>query len=73
MVTVAEQLRKENADRAARMTPKERLSEALALGRAAVLAHAQAHQLDVATAQRRLERAGQAGRRSSRVMLRALD
>ncbi len=51
------------------MTPAERLAEALALGSAAVLAHAQAHQVDADTARRRLERAGQAGRRTSKVML----
>ena len=69
MRTVAEQLRQDSIERAGRMTPAERLSEALALGRAAVLAHAQAHRLDADTARRRLERAGQAGRRLSRVML----
>ncbi len=41
------------------MTPEERVAEALALGQAAVVAYAAAH---------RLERAAQAGRRSSRVM-----
>jgi hypothetical protein len=73
MASVAQRLRRENIERAARMTPAERLSEALALGRAAVLTYARAHQLDADTARRRLERAGQAGRRSSKVMLGILD
>jgi hypothetical protein len=73
MATVAERMRQETVERAMKMTPAERLSEALALGRAAVLAYAQAHQLDADTARRTLERAGQAGRRSSKVMLRVLD
>jgi hypothetical protein len=73
MGTVAERLRQENMQRAGKMSPTERLSEALALGRAAVLAYAQAHRLDVDTARRRLERGGQAGRRVSQVMLGILD
>jgi len=51
------------------MTAAERLAEALALGRRAVAVYAAAHGLDHEEARRRLERAGQAGRRRSRVML----
>ena len=68
MATVAQRLRQESIERARQMSPTERLFEALALGRAAVLAYARAHELDVDEARRRLERAGQAGRRASRVM-----
>ena len=68
MATVAERLRREDIERLRRMTAGERVAEALALGRAAVEAHAHANGLDLAEARRRLERAGQAGRRSSRVM-----
>ena len=73
MGTVAERTHQENIQRAGKMSPRERLSEALALGRAAVLAYAQAHRLDVDTARRRLERVGQAGRRVSQVMPGTLD
>ena len=68
MATVTQRLRQETIRRALKMSPAERLSEALALGRAAVQAHACAHELDAEEARRRLERAGQAGRRVSRVM-----
>ncbi len=68
MATVAQRLRQETIQRARKMTPAERLSEALTLGRAAVQAYAHAHRLDGDEARRRLERAGQAGRRASRVM-----
>ena len=51
-----------------RMTPAERVTEALALGDAALALYASAHGLDRETARRRLERLGQAGRRPSRVM-----
>jgi hypothetical protein len=50
------------------MTPAERLDEALALGQAAVAMYASAHGLDEGEARRRMDQAGQAGRRSSRVM-----
>lgn len=69
MATVAERLRQENVDRLRRMSPAERVAEALALGRAAAEAHAKANDLDIDEARRRLERAGQAGRRHSQVML----
>ena len=68
MVTVAERLRREDIERMRSMTVAERVAEALALGRAAVEAHAHANGLDLEEARRRLERAGQAGRRPSRVM-----
>jgi hypothetical protein len=51
------------------MSPLERLAEALELGRAAVGFYAAAHRLDHREARRRLERAAQAGRRPSRVMI----
>ena len=68
MTTVAQRLRQETIERARKMSPAGRLSEALALGRAAVQDYARAHELDVDEARCRLERAGQAGRRASRVM-----
>jgi len=68
MTTVAERMRQEDRERLQRMTPAERVAEALALGRAAVEAYAHAHGVEVAEARRRLERAGQAGRRPSKVM-----
>jgi hypothetical protein len=68
MSKVADGLREEDRERLRRMTPAERLAEALALGRRAVEAYAAAHGLDPAEARRRLERAAQAGRRPSRVM-----
>jgi hypothetical protein len=68
MATVAERMRQEDRERLKRMTPAERVAEALELGRAAAEAYAHAHGVDVEEARRRLERAGQAGRRPSRVM-----
>ena len=68
MATVAERLRREDIERLRRMTAAERVAEALALGCTAVEAHAHANGLALAEARRRLERAGQAGRRPSRVM-----
>jgi adenylate kinase len=68
MPTVAERLRRDDIERLRRMTPAERVAESLALGRAAAEAYAHAHGVDVDEARRRLERAGQAGRRPSRVM-----
>jgi hypothetical protein len=68
MSTVAETLREDSRERLRRMTPAERLAEALRLGQAAITAYAAAHGLDRDEARRRLERAGQAGRRPSAVM-----
>ncbi len=68
MSTVAEKLREDSRQRLRRMTAAERLAEALRLGQAAIAAYATAHGLDRDEACRRLERAGQAGRRASRVM-----
>ena len=68
MSTVAELLREESRDRLRKMTPAERLSEALALGERAIDAYAEAHGIDRVAARRRLESSGQAGRRPSRVM-----
>jgi hypothetical protein len=73
MATVTQRLRQESIERTRKMTPAERLSEALALGDAAVQTYARAHGLDVAEARRRLERAGQAGRRLSPVMREILE
>jgi hypothetical protein len=69
MSRVADILREEDRRRLAQMEPSERLREALALGQAAISAYAAAHGLDRAEAQRRLDRAAQAGRRRSRVMI----
>jgi hypothetical protein len=68
MSTLAETLRAQALERLRRMTPAERLAEAMGLGLAAIGAYAAAHGLDHDEARRRLERAAQAGRRSSRVM-----
>jgi hypothetical protein len=68
MSNVAEKLREDSRERQRRMTPAERLAEALRLGQAAIGAYAAAHGLDRDEARRRFERAGQAGRRPSRVM-----
>jgi hypothetical protein len=65
---VAQRLREESRERLRRMTPAERLAEALALGDDSISAYAAAHGLARPEAQRRLERAGQAGRLPSRVM-----
>jgi len=68
MSTVAQRLRRDDIERLRRMTAAERVAEALALGRTAAEAYAHAHGLDLTEARLRLERAGQAGRRPSRVM-----
>jgi len=73
MPTVAEILRVEDRDRLRRMTPGERLAEALALGDEAIAAYASAHGVDRDEARRRLERAGQAGRRPSGIMRRLVS
>ena len=69
MTTVADEMRRENAARLRGMTPAERVAEAFALGDAAVVFHAAAHNVDLEEARRRFERAAQSGRRPSRVML----
>jgi hypothetical protein len=68
MSRVARQLREESRERMLRMTPGERLTEALRLGQRAIGAYAAAHGLERDAARRELERAAQAGRRYSRVM-----
>jgi hypothetical protein len=68
MSTVAAKLREDSRERLRRMTPAERLAEDLRLGQVAIEAYAAAHGLDRDEARRRLERAGQAGRRPSGVM-----
>jgi hypothetical protein len=65
---VADILRAENLERLRRMTPAERLAEALALGDATIDAYAAAHGLGREEARSRLEQASQAGRLFSRVM-----
>lgn len=72
MKSVVEALREEDRERLRRMSPAERLAEALALGDAAIGDYAAAHRIDRAEAQRRLERAAQVGRRHSRVMVEIL-
>jgi hypothetical protein len=69
MSEVAGRMRQEQRDRLGRMTPEERLREALALGQNAIATYAAVHGLDPQEARRQLERASQAGRRFSRVML----
>lgn len=68
MSAIARALEEDSRARLRRMTPAERLDEALALGQAAVAMYASAHGLDEGEARRRMDQAGQAGRRSSRVM-----
>lgn len=68
MSSVAERLRADSRERLRRMTPAERLAEAMRLGQSTIGEYAAAHGLDRDEARRRLERAGQAGRRPSRVM-----
>jgi endonuclease V-like protein UPF0215 family len=68
MSGVADTLTGEARERLRRMTPTERLAEALALGEAAIEAYAAARGLERDEARRVLERASQAGRRPSRVM-----
>ena len=68
MSDVARHLRDESRERLRRMTPADRLAEALALGDGSIDAYAAAHGIPRDEARRRLERAGQAGRRPSRVM-----
>ena len=69
MSKVASLLREQDRERLARMTPDERVQEALALGQRDIAAYAAAHGVDHQEARRQLERAAQAGRRYSRVML----
>lgn len=73
MSKVAERLREESRERLRRMTPAERLNEALALGDRAIAAYAAAHGLACKEARRHLERSSQAGRQPSRVMLRIIQ
>lgn len=68
MSRVAKLLSEQNRERLRRMTPAERLAEALALGDAAIDAYAAAHGLEREEARSRLERASQTGRLPSRVM-----
>lgn len=63
---MAERLREESLERLRRMTPRERLAEALELGEIAVDTYAAAHRIDRVASRRRLETAGQVGRRLSR-------
>jgi hypothetical protein len=65
---VGEKLRADSLERLRRMTGAERFAEALMLGQRAIAAYAAAHALEPDAARRELERAGQAGRRPSRVM-----
>ncbi len=69
MGDLAGRVEAEERERQARMTPAERLQQALQLGQRAIETYAAAHGVDTAEARRRLERASQAGRRPSRVML----
>ncbi len=72
MSSVSERLGDADRARLRGMGAGERLAEALALGDAAVAMYAAAHRVDPEEARRRLERAGQAGRRPSSVMRRTL-
>jgi hypothetical protein len=69
MSTVAQRLQEESRDRLRKMTPAERLTEALALGDYVIEVYAAAHRVDRREARRRLDRSSQSGRRPSQVML----
>jgi hypothetical protein len=69
MRSVADALRREAVESAARMSPTERLELALALGRRDVEAYSRSHGVDPRTAIRIFERQRQAGRTVSRCML----
>ena len=73
MSRVADELQREERERVARMTPAERMVEAIRLGQEAITAYAAAHGVDREEARRRLERAAQIGRRPSRVMLEIIE
>jgi len=68
MSSVAERMRQESRERPRAMTAAERMNEALALGKAAIVAYVAAHGVDYDEARRRLELSAQAGRRASRAM-----
>jgi hypothetical protein len=68
MSAVAERVREQQRERLRAMTAEERVAEALALGQRAIETYASAHGVSREEARRRLERASQKGRRSSRVM-----
>ena len=68
MSRVAERLRREEVTRLRRMSPGERVEEALALGDAAIAAYAEANGLALTEARRSLEQAAQQGRAPSKVM-----
>ena len=72
MSRIATLLRQEDRERLARMTPGQRLQQALELGQRDIAAYAAAHGVDQTEARRHLQRAAQAGRRYSRVMLDAI-
>ena len=65
---LAEELRDEQQERVLRMTPDERLREALALGERAIADYVENHGGTRSDAIRALRRAGQAGRRYSKCL-----
>ncbi len=69
MSSVADALRREDRERLGRLSAHERVAEALALGERTLASYAAAQHLGLAEALIRLERAAQAGRRPSAVML----
>jgi hypothetical protein len=69
MRSVADSLRREDVESAARMSPVQRLELALALGRRDVEAYCRSHGGDPRSAIRIFERQRQAGRTRSRCML----
>jgi len=68
MSKVADRLQEESRERLRKMTPAERLAEALELGERGIDAYAAAHGIDRGAARQRLESTAQRGRRRSRVM-----
>jgi hypothetical protein len=68
MSRVAQKLREASRERVLRMTPAERLAEALRLGQRAIAAYAAAHGIQPDAARRELEKTAQVGRRYSQVM-----
>jgi hypothetical protein len=69
MSSLAEAMRQQELERMRSMTPTERFDESLRLGLAAIDNYAAAHGVTRNEARKRLEKAGEAGRRVLRSML----
>ena len=71
MSPLARAMREQELERMRRMTPTERFEESLRLGQAAIGNYAAAHGVTHEEARKRIDKAGQAGRRILRSMLEA--